>query len=73
MHLVYKLGAFLLYYHCQSKGITMKKSYVKPTMEVVSYDAQTSLLAGSSDESNPYWEGPGEVPEGCQSNWWCGK
>ena len=40
----------------------MKKSYVKPTMEVVSYDAQTSLLAGSSDESNPYWEGPGEVP-----------
>ena len=49
----------------------MKKSYVKPTMEIVAYDAQSALLAGSSD--NPYWEGPGEPEEGCQSNWWCGK
>lgn len=51
----------------------MKKEYTKPTMEVVEYDMKTQLLAGSSDEpGNPYWEGPGETPAGCQSNWWCG-
>lgn len=49
----------------------MKKEYVAPKMEVVDYDVKTQLLAGSG-EDNPYWEGPGEVPEGCQSNWWCG-
>jgi len=51
----------------------MKKQYIKPTMEVVTYASETALLAGSSEETNPYWEGPGEVEEGCQSNWWCGK
>lgn len=49
----------------------MKKEYVAPKMEVVDYDVKTQLLAGSGD--NPYWEGPGEPEEGCQSNWWCGK
>lgn len=48
----------------------MKKAYTKPQMEVVSYSNEAPLLAGSGD--NPYWEGPGETPEGCQSNWWCG-
>ena len=51
----------------------MKKEYVAPKMEVVDYDVKTQLLACSGEEGNPYWEGPGEVPEGCQSNWWCGK
>lgn len=51
----------------------MKKEYVAPKMEVVDYDVKTQLLAGSGEESNPYWEGPGEPEEGCQSNWWCGK
>ena len=27
----------------------MKKKYIKPAMEVLSYDAQTALLAGSGD------------------------
>ena len=49
----------------------MKKAYVKPQIEVVSYTNEAQILAGSG--YNPYWEGPGEVPEGCQSNWWCGK
>lgn len=49
----------------------MKKKYIKPSMEVVDYQADTALLAGSGD--NPYWEPPGEPEEGCQSNWWCGK
>lgn len=51
----------------------MKKQYTKPTMEVVTYASETTLLAGSGEDTNPYWEGPGEVEEGCQSNWWCGK
>ena len=51
----------------------MKKEYVATKMEVVDYDMKTQLLAVSGEEGNPYWEGPGEVPEGCQSNWWCGK
>ena len=50
----------------------MKKEYVAPKMEVVDYNVKTQLLADSGEEGNPYWEGPGEVPEGCQSNWWCG-
>jgi len=49
----------------------MKKQYVKPAMEVVEYDMQAALLAGSGD--NPYWKEPDEPEEGCQSNWWCGK
>lgn len=48
----------------------MKKEYVAPKMEVIDYDMNTPLLAGSG---NPYWEGPGEPEEGCQSAWWCGK
>ena len=51
----------------------MKKAYSKPTMEILETEVQSYLLAGSGEESNPYWEGPGEVEEGCQSNWWCGK
>jgi hypothetical protein len=50
-----------------------KKSYVKPNMEIMDMPVECALLAGSGEEGNPYWEGPGEVPEGCQSNWWCGK
>ena len=50
-----------------------KKLYVKPKMEMIDMPVEGSLLSGSSEEGNPYWEGPGEVPEGCQSNWWCGK
>lgn len=49
----------------------MKKKYIKPSMEVVDYQAETALLAGSGD--NSYWDPPGEPEEGCQSNWWCGK
>ena len=51
----------------------MKKQYMKPTMEVVTYDSETDVLTVSNGETNPYWGGPGEVEEGCQSNWWCGK
>lgn len=48
----------------------MKKTYVTPTMEVVSYDAQAALLAGSGDS---YWVPPNEPEEGCENPWWCGK
>lgn len=49
-----------------------KKAYIKPTMEIVDADLHGSLLAGSgSEEGNPYWDPP-EIPEGCQSAWWCG-
>lgn len=51
----------------------MKKKYIKPEMEIIETGCQSQLLAGSGEENNPYWEGPGEVEEGCQSNWWCGK
>lgn len=56
----------------------MKKEYVKPQMEVVNCSSRTKLLSGSGDDpyleesdDNPYWEGPGETPSGCKSNWWC--
>ncbi|MBO7210612.1 MAG: hypothetical protein J6V44_06365 [Methanobrevibacter sp.] len=48
-----------------------KKVYIKPEMEIVNCESQTSLLAGSGE--NPYWIEPDEPEEGCQSNWWCGK
>lgn len=52
---------------------TLKK-YTTPKMEIIDAEMNNALLCASGDEScNPYWEGPGEVPEGCQSNWWCGK
>jgi len=52
----------------------MKRAYTKPTMEVIDAGVGSQLLAGSSEDTgNPYWEGPGEPEEGCQSNWWCGK
>jgi len=49
-----------------------KKPYTSPKMEVVNYEAETRLLAGSSTEDDdPYWKPP-ETPAGCQSAWWCG-
>lgn len=42
----------------------MKKKYIKPAMEVLSYDAQAALLAGSGDS---YWVPPDEPEEGCES------
>ena len=48
---------------------TMKKKYIKPAMEVLSYDAQAALLAGSGDS---YWVPPDEPEEGCESAWHCG-
>lgn len=48
----------------------MKKKYIKPAMEVLSYDTQAALLAGSSDD--PYWVPPDEPEEGCESAWHCG-
>lgn len=47
----------------------MKKKYIKPAMEILSYDAQTALLAGSGDS---YWVPPDEPEEGCESAWHCG-
>ena len=46
----------------------MKKEYVKPAMEIMEADMQSTLLAGSSD--NPYWQPP-EEKEGCETPWWC--
>ena len=45
-----------------------KKSYVKPTIEIISMQSATALL---SDSSDPWWKEP-ETPPGCQSAWWCG-
>lgn len=47
-----------------------EKKYIKPAMEVLSYDIQAALLAGSSDD--PYWVPPDEPEEGCESAWHCG-
>ena len=46
----------------------MRKTYVKPTMEIVDMGSQELLVAGSGD--NPYWE-PAEEKEGCETSWWC--
>lgn len=41
----------------------MKKSYIKPDMEIVRMPSESALLAGSC-ESNAFWKGP-EPEEGC--------
>ncbi len=46
----------------------MRKTYVKPTMEIIDMGSHEQLLAGSGD--NPYWEPP-EEKEGCETPWWC--
>lgn len=48
-----------------------KKVYIKPEIEMVDCESQTSLLSGSGE--NPWWKEPPEPEEGCQSSWWCGK
>lgn len=50
-----------------------KKSYIKPTMDIVDADIQTHLLSGSGD--NPYWQEGWEGPkptEECANPYWCG-
>lgn len=48
-----------------------KKVYIKPEMEIVNCDLQTSLLAVSGED--PWWKEPDPPEEGCESSWWCGK
>ena len=47
-----------------------KKVYIKPEIEMVNCESQTSLLSGSGED--PWWKEP-ELEEGCQNPWWCGK
>lgn len=47
-----------------------KKPYIKPEMEIVNCESQTSLLAGSGE--NPWWKEPDPPEEGCESSWHCG-
>lgn len=48
----------------------MRKTYVKPTMEILDLRSNEQLLAGSGD--NTYLEPPEEI-EGCDTPWWCKK
>lgn len=48
----------------------MRKTYVKPTMEILDISSNEQLLAGSGD--NQYWIPP-EDKEGCDTPWWCRK
>lgn len=48
----------------------MKKSYVKPSIEIIDMGTHTALLAGSGED--PWWKEP-ELEEGCENPWWCGK
>ena len=50
--------------------IMAKKNYTKPTMEIMDMGSTQSLLAGSSEEHNPYWDPPEDKP-GCDTPWWC--
>ena len=48
-----------------------KKVYIKPEMEIVNCDLQTSLLAGSGED--PWWKEPDPPEEGCESSLLCCK
>ena len=54
----------------QYKGTKVRKTYVKPTMEILDLRSNEQLLAGSG--YNPYWIPP-EEKEGCDTPWWCSK
>ena len=46
----------------------MKKEYIKPEINVMSFEPGCQLLAGSGEEQ---WWVPPDEKEGCETPWWC--